>query len=101
MINEYDWTWYCDIYGCKNNNSRQEIYVCSIKNTKLGLCKTHLNNYKNITIDYLIEIKEKKIMNKEKLINELRTNIYLGKIGTCCAENIIKIINKIKNGEFD
>ena len=60
MNNEYDWLWYCDTYGCKNNNSKQEIYVCSIKkDAKLGLCKTHFNNYRNITIDYVIEIKEK------------------------------------------
>ncbi len=31
MINDYDWIWYCDSYPCKNNNSNQEIYVCSIK----------------------------------------------------------------------
>ncbi|WP_338979210.1 hypothetical protein [Spiroplasma endosymbiont of Panzeria rudis] len=40
-------------------------------------------------------------MNKEKLITELRNSIYLGKIDTCCAGNILKIIIKIENGEFD
>lgn len=40
-------------------------------------------------------------MNKEKLIEELRNNIYLGKIDTCCAPNLLKIIIKIKNGVFD
>ncbi|WJG70881.1 hypothetical protein [Spiroplasma ixodetis] len=59
--NEYDWLWYCDSYGCKNNNSKQKIYVCSIKkDTKLGLCKTHFNNYRNIAIDYIIDKKEVK-----------------------------------------
>ncbi|WP_342261154.1 hypothetical protein [Spiroplasma endosymbiont of Notiophilus biguttatus] len=62
MINEYDWTWYCDIYGCKNNNSKQEIYVCSIKkDKKLGLCKTHFNNYRNIIIDYIIDKKQENV----------------------------------------